>query len=66
LSDSLRQVLWAFGFAGLGVSKEIDLLPLREEVERSSNTELAPTNAVRHSSRGWPCRPSADQLRGVL
>jgi hypothetical protein len=30
VTESPGQVLWAFGFAGLGVLKEIDLLPRRE------------------------------------
>jgi hypothetical protein len=34
VSESSRQVLWAFGFAGLGIlrSPEIDPLPRRVEV----------------------------------
>jgi hypothetical protein len=34
MSESRGQVLWSFGFAGLGVFKDIDLLPRKEGISR--------------------------------
>jgi hypothetical protein len=34
MSESRGQVLWSFGFAGLGVFKDIDLPPRKEGISR--------------------------------